>query len=62
LRSMNLLEKGLNKRGARLSHSPAGTFDCLMGKISMLLSSNKRKESTPHAISLRKWHKIVITL
>lgn len=62
LRSMSLLEKGLNKRGASLSHSPAGVFDCLLGKISMLLTQNKHKNSNHHTFSLQKWHKIVITL
>jgi hypothetical protein len=62
LRSMNLLEKGLNKRGARLSHSPAGTFDCLLGKISMLASRDKKKHIKIHNVTLLKWHKIAITL
>ncbi|WP_394230735.1 hypothetical protein [Shewanella colwelliana] len=62
LRSMNLLEKGLNKQNARLSHSPARVFDCLLGKISMLASRDKQKHIKKHNVTLLKWHKIVITL
>ena len=62
LRSLDLLKKGLIKRGARLRHSPAGTFDCLLGKISMLVSRDKQKKSQFHHINNLKWHKIVITL
>lgn len=62
LRSLKLLEKGLNKRGARLSHSPAGVFDCLLGKISMLLSPNKRKKAQKSLIDLLRWHNITLHL
>ena len=62
LRSMTMLEKGLNQRGARFIHSPAGRFDCLLGKISMLVSTSKQKKSKIHHISLFKWHQILINL
>ena len=62
LRSQDLLKNGLIKRKARLTHSPAGTFDCLLGKISMLVSRDKQKKSQFHHINNLKWHKIVITL
>ena len=60
LRDMNVLEKGLNKRGARLSHSPAGAFDCLLGKISMLLSTDQQKKAGLANINLRNWHTLNI--
>ena len=62
LRDMNVLENGLNKRHARLSHSPAGTFDCLLGKISMLISSDPRKKAQLNKINMTKWHCITIEL
>ncbi len=62
LRNFKRLEKGLNKRRARLSHAPIGRFDCLLGKISMLLSRDKRKHSSHCTTNRLRWHKIVITL
>lgn len=62
LRSMAMLEKGLNKRSAWLTHSPARRLDCLLGKISMLVSTSKQKKSKIHHISLFRWHQILINL
>lgn len=62
IRSFDTLEKGLNKRNAFFVHSSAGRFSCLVGKISMLLSSDKRKKEKIHNISLSKWHEIKIIL
>jgi hypothetical protein len=62
LRCFSVLEKGLNKRGARLSHSPAGAFDCLLGKISLRLARPRPKHALTHPVTLLKWHKIRIAL
>ena len=62
LRSMNMLEKGLGKRGARLIHSPAGAFDCLLGKFSLLVSTDQRKKAGLANINLRSWYTLDIEL
>ncbi len=62
LRCMAILEKGLDKRGARLIHSPAGAFDCFLGKISMLLSTDQRKKAGLANINLRSWYTLNIEL
>ena len=62
LRKMAILDKGLNKRYARLTHAPTGRFDCLLGKISMLLSRDKRKRAGLTKINIVNWHTITIEL
>ena len=62
LRSMDMLEKGLGKRGARLIHSPAGAFDCLLGQFSLLVSTDQRKKAGLANINLRSWYTLNIKL
>ncbi|GIU51306.1 hypothetical protein TUM4438_40470 [Shewanella sairae] len=58
LRSFRLLEKQLSYHNAKLSHSPAPWFGCIIGKISMLLN----KPDANSTINLRQWHIMTIDL
>ncbi|QBF82629.1 hypothetical protein EXU30_07940 [Shewanella maritima] len=59
LRSMNGLKKALKKRHANFSHYPLSTFDCLLGKLGMLIYC---KHHSNKPLNINKWHCINITL
>ena len=62
LRNMDMLKKELTKCDARLSHSPTGSFHCLLGKFSLLAATDQRKKAGLANINLLNWHTVRIEI